>query len=475
MADKLSGGPRRTLGIFTLAMINVAAIVSLRNLPLMAEYGLASIFFYAVAAIAFFVPVGLVAAELATTYPESGGIYAWVKRGFGAKYGFLAVWMEWVENVVWFPTVLSFVAATIAYTISPSLDENKLFMVVVMLVVFWGATFANFFGMKASGLISSIGTIAGTIVPGVLLIVMAVVWLVMGNKVQLDTSLSSFIPNLELGNLAFFAGVILGFAGLEMAAFHANEAKDPQRDYPKAIFLSVIIIVVIFMMGSLAIAIVVPAGKISLVAGLMQAMEAFFDPFGLKWLVPVLAVLVAAGGIAQISTWLVGPSKGLLATARDGSLPPRFQYMNKAHMPVAILVSQGVVGTAFVLFFLFAPNASTFYWILTALTAQVTVIMYILLFASGIRLRFSDPHAQRPFKVPGGNLGMVLVAGLGLVASVLTFFLGFVPPSNIETGSIWSFELFLIIGIVVLSLPPFILDKIKKANWTPEHPEELED
>ncbi len=182
------------------------------------------------------------------------------------------------------------------------------------------------------------------------------------------------------------------------------------------------------MMGSLAIAIVVPAGKISLVAGLMQAMEAFFDPFGLRWLVPILAVLVAAGGIAQISTWLVGPSKGLLATARDGSLPPRFQYVNKAHMPVAILVSQGAVGTAFVLLFLFAPNASSFYWILTALTAQLTVMMYMLLFASGIRLRFSDPQAKRPFKVPGGNLGMVLIAGLGLLASFFTFFLGFVPP-----------------------------------------------
>ena len=81
--------------------------------------------------------------------------------------------MDWVENVVWFPTVLSFVAATIAYAVAPSLDENKFFMVTVMLVVYWGATFVNFFGMKASGLISSIGTIAGTIIPGCLLIIMA--------------------------------------------------------------------------------------------------------------------------------------------------------------------------------------------------------------------------------------------------------------------------------------------------------------
>lgn len=475
MADNSTGGGRRTLGIFTLAMINVAAIVSLRNLPLMSIYGLASVFFYAVAALAFFVPVSLVAAELATAYPESGGVYAWVKRGFGAKYGFLAVWLEWVENVVWFPTVLSFVAATIAYIINPNLDENKLFMVVVMLVVFWGATLVNFFGMKASGLISSVGTIVGTIIPGALLIIMAVAWLFMGKSIQLGTPLSDFFPNMKLSNMSFFAGVILGFAGIEMAAFHAREAKDPQRDYPKAILLSVIIIVVIFMMGSLAIAIVVPTKEISLVAGLMQAMEKFFDPFGLRWVVPVLAALVAAGGIAQISTWLVGPSKGLLATAENGDLPPAFEKVNKAHMPVPILVAQGAVGTAFVLFFLFTPNANSFYWMLSALTAQVTVIMYVLMFASAIRLRYSEPGAKRPFKVPGGKGGMWGVGLLGLVACLFTFFLGFVPPIEVKTGDLIGFEAFLIIGIIVLSLPPFILDKIKKPSWRPKHPEDLQD
>ncbi len=475
MADNPSSGPKRTLGIFTLAMINMAAILTLRNLPLMAVYGLASVFFYAVAALAFFVPVALVAAELATTYPEAGGVYAWVKRGYGAKYGFLAVWMDWVENVVWFPTVLSFVAATIAYVVSPSLDENKFFMVTVMLVVYWGATFVNFFGMKASGLISSVGTIAGTIIPGSLLIVMAVAWLVMGKGVQFTVSWDAFIPDMKLSNLSFFAGVILGYVGIEMAAFHAREARDPRRDYPKAILLSVVIIVALFMMGSLAIAVVVPAKEISLVAGLMQAMEKFFDPFGLRWLVPLLAVLVAAGGIAQISTWLVGPSKGLLATARDGSLPPALEKVNRAHMPVPILVAQGLVSTFFVLLFLLVPNANSFYWILSALTAQITVIMYILMFASAIRLRYRDPGAARPYRVPGGKAGMWIVAGLGLVASFFAFFLGFVPPVEVQTGGLIGFEAFLVMGIVALSLPPFILDKIKKPGWVPQHPEDLED
>ena len=227
------------------------------------------------------------------------------------------------------------------------------------------------------------------------------IWLVMGKGVQFDVSWDAFIPDMKMSNMSFFAGVILGYFGIEMAAYHAREARDPKRDYPKAIMLSVVTIVAVFIMGSLAIAVVVPAKDISLVAGLMQAMEKFFDPFGLHWVVPVLAVLVAAGGIAQISTWLVGPSKGLLATARDGSLPPVLEKVNKAHMPVSILVAQGLVSTVFVLLFLLVPNANSFYWILSALTAQITLIMYILMFASAIRLRYTDPGRQTP--LPGAR------------------------------------------------------------------------
>lgn len=167
MSDQNNGSklPLKTLGVFTLAMINVAAIVSLRNLPLMADYGFASVFFYVLAGLIFFIPISLVAAEFATTYPGEGGIYLWVKEAFGQQYGFLTVWMEWVLNAVWLPTVLSFTAATIAYIITPELAQNKVYMVAVMLIVLWGTTFANFFGMKASGIISSVGTMTGTIIP----------------------------------------------------------------------------------------------------------------------------------------------------------------------------------------------------------------------------------------------------------------------------------------------------------------------
>lgn len=127
---------KRFLGVFSLALINVAAIVSLRNLSFMVEYGFGAILFYIVAALLFFIPTALVCAELATAWPEAIGIYGWVARAFGPRIGFFAQWMNWMFSIASFPTVLTFLAATIAYLIDPTLAQNKYFMFMPLLAFF---------------------------------------------------------------------------------------------------------------------------------------------------------------------------------------------------------------------------------------------------------------------------------------------------------------------------------------------------
>ena len=95
-------------------MINVAAIVSARNLPVMAEYGWSMLILFALSIAVFLIPMSMAAAELGTAWCKDGGIYAWVKEACGGRTGFLAVWCDYSENMVWFPTVLSFMAATLA-------------------------------------------------------------------------------------------------------------------------------------------------------------------------------------------------------------------------------------------------------------------------------------------------------------------------------------------------------------------------
>jgi len=461
----------KILGIFTLAMINVAAVANIRGLPTTAEFGLAAIFFYIGAAIIFFIPVSLVSAELATGWPSRGGVYTWVKTAFGGRLGFLAMWLQWAQNIFFYPAVLSFVAATVAYIINPALASNKLYMASVIIGVYWLFTFINFFGMKASGWISTVFVLVGTIFPVCLLLLLAVIWVATGHPVAFNTHASALFPNMShLANIVFFVSVILSLAGMEMSAVHANEVKSPQRDYPRAILLSAAIILFMFILGSLAISAAVPKDKISLVAGIMEAFSFFFQQYHLTFLTPVIAILITIGAVGSVNTWIAGPSKGLMWTAHDGDIPPLFQWINKHHMPVPILIVQGCVVTLLACLFLFMPSVSSSYWILTDITIQMYLIMYFIFFIAAIRLRYKYPDQERPYKVPLGNFGMWLTAGIGILGSLFAFFIGFIPPSQLKTGGVTQYESILLIGLVVMVLLPLIIYAFRKPSWEDHRP-----
>ncbi len=116
-------------------------------------------------------------AELATGWPKSGGIYIWVREGLGDRWGFMAIWMQWVHNVAWYPVIMSFVAVTMAYLISPTLAHNKFFVLSVILLGFWGMTLLNYLGIKTSSWFSTIGVIIGTLLPGAFIIFLGISWL----------------------------------------------------------------------------------------------------------------------------------------------------------------------------------------------------------------------------------------------------------------------------------------------------------
>jgi amino acid transporter len=452
------------LGVLSLAMINVASIVSARNLPVMAEYGWAMLLLFLLSIVVFLVPISMVAAELGTGWPREGGVYAWVKQAFGARAGFLAVWCDYAENIAWFPTVLSFIAASLAYAIDPALATNNVFLVVVMLVFFWGTTAANLGGVRASAAIGAIGTVVGSIVPALLVVVLGAAFLLQGNPSQIPFSAGALVPDLQLNNLAFLGGIILLFTGMEMAGFHARETRDPGRTVPRAIALAVAVTVVFSVLGSLFMAFVLPQQEISLVSGTMELFSAVLAELSLGWLLAPLALVVALGGVAHLTPWILGPAKGVAAVAREGLTPARLGRVNRNDVPVTLLLVQGVGGSVFALLFLFVPSVSTSYWMLSAVTAQIIIVMYALMFAAVIRLRYVEPDAPRPYRIPGGLPGVWLVGGVGLVGCVASFLLGFVPPSQLKTGDTAVYVLLLALATVVLSLPPFVFALLARRS-----------
>lgn len=447
-------------------MINVAAICSIKNWPLTAEYGFSSLFYFIVSTLFFFIPTALVSAELSTGWAKKGGIYVWVREAFGHRFGFLAVWLLWVENIVWYPTILSFIAGVIAFTINPQLIENPLYMFLVIFVSFWAATLINLLGMKISGWVSTTGAMLGMILPGIVIIVLGCIWVTTGQPSQIDFRYQSFIPKANHpAQLAFLAGVLLSFSGMEMSSVHVRDVQNPQRNYPRAILLSAAIIVGLSVLGTLAIAVVIPQKEIHLVSGGMEAIAYFLRSYKLGWSVPLFSLLVALGALGQVSTWIVGPSKGLLAAAQDGDLPPILHKVNQQNMPISMLIFQGIVFSLLALVFLLMPDVNSSFWILIALTSQLYVLMYILMFAAAITLRYKKPHVKRSYRIPGGNFGMWLIAIVGILSCLFALSIGFFPPDQLQTGDLLPYELFLVFGILIVCSAPHLILRFKKPSW----------
>lgn len=458
--------PRRIISVFMLAMLNVSIMASLRNLPLVAGFGLSALPFFFIVALFFLVPCALIAAELATGWTKSGGIYGWVREGLGDRWGFMAIWMQWVHNVAWYPVIMSFVAVTMAYLLSPVYAGNKFFVLTVILVGFWGMTLLNYLGIKTSGWFSTLGVIVGTILPGLFIISLGVAWVTGGHPVQTPLSWDALLPSFtQVGNLVFLAGLFLAFAGLEVSAAYASDVQNPQKNYPRAIILGALITFSVFMLGSLAIAVVIPQTEISLVAGLMEAFYAFFKYYNLTWILPLMAILLIIGAIAEVNSWIIGPVRGLYTTSTHGNLPPLFQKLNKRNVPTRLLLFQAILVSITSLIFLYMPQISSSFWILTALSAQSYLVMYILMFITAIKLRYSKPHVRRAYRVPYHNQGIWILGLMGILSSCFGIILCFVPPADLKVGNTLNYVLILASGLFVMCAIPLVIHWRRKPHW----------
>lgn len=475
---------KQKMTTITLSLMTVGAVVtSLRGLPMMAKEGLSMIFYILFAVIMFLLPASLVAAELGGAFSgKGGGVYTWVKEAFGSRWGFLAIWLQWIQNVVWYPTTLAFAAGALAYLfMKPSLAENGFYNGTVILVVYWLATF---FALKGTGVVSSItkyGVLIGTVLPGIFIIVLAIIWICHGNPVSFlepshavaaaekavgELPHARLFPHISgLSNIAFLAGIILLFAGVEVHAVHANELENPAKQFPISLFIAMIIIFLLFFLGSLAVATVLPSDDISLTAGIMQAFKELLDKFHLTFLIPVVGLFTAFGAIGGVMSWISGPSRGLLETAKQGEIPPFMEKTNKNGMQISILMIQGVIVTILTSLYFIMKNVSVAFFLLSAMTITLYLVMYILMYAAAIKLRITQPDLPRSYKVPGGIVGMCVIAGLGLIGVIFSLVVGFFPPSNLPIGNPAFYVIIVTAGMIIFIGLPMIIHAFKKPEW----------
>ncbi len=468
--------PTKNITTTQLALMTAAAVISLRGLPMMAQEELTMFFYIFFATFLFLIPAALVGAELGSAFAsKGGGVYTWVKEAFNQRMGFAAIFLQWIQNVVWYPTVLGFAAASIAYMIGkPDLAQNGVFVGLFSIIMYWFATWVTLKGTSTVSKLTSQGFLIGTVLPGIVVIVMAIIWVVDKNPIALEhvPATVSEVVNIDaahhvhprlfphitgMSDIAFLAGILLLFAGVEVHAVHAQELQNPQKQFPAAMFLAALISFALFTLGALAVAIVTPYDQINLQSGLFTTFQQLFDHYHVGWLSNVMGLLVAFGALAGVMSWISGPSRGLLWTAKDGQLPDLLKKTNKNGIQINILIIQGCIVSVLSSLYMIMDDVSVAFFLLSALTIGLYLLMYMMMYASGIKLRYTQPDLPRSYRVPGGNLGMWLIAGIGFLAVLFSFAVTFFPPSQLPVGSPAMYTGLVVIGTVVFFSIPFII------------------
>jgi amino acid transporter len=428
----------KTMRLKDIVLMNLAAIIGLRWLPIAAGYGAAAIFLWVLATLLFFVPLSLISSELATTWPEQGGLYVWVKAAFGDKAGFMVSWFYWITNFFFYPALLTFIAVTFVYIFEPALVTNKLLICSIVLIVFWLMTLLNCRGMKMVSWIANIGGSIGVIIPGIIIIALGFAAVFIWKKpIPTDYSLANWIPNFhKSSNIVFLSTLMFSMAGIELTPILAGETKDPQKTLPRAILLSAILIIGIYILGTVAVTFMIPAQQIAAVSGIMDALKLITVQLHLTPLILIaVASMIIIGCIGGLTSWFVVPLKMFFESTKQGVLPKPLIKLNKQQMPANAMIAQAVVVSVIIIGTTMLPSVNALYETLVLMTTITYFVPYLFMFITFIKLRRAFPHKVRPYRIPGKNWVGYMFAISGFIVVAAAIVLPFIMPPNDLTAA----------------------------------------
>lgn len=450
-----------SVGIFALVTLTLAVVLSPLGMVIMAQEGLTAHFYYAIVVLFFFVPSAWVFSELASAWPEEGGSYHWATLAFGRMIGNVVLWLRWFSTIVSFPLIITFAAGIVAYIVDPSLGTNHWFVFWVCVGFSIFSTLFSCLGMRVGTWVAAIAAFGSTVIPVVSMIVFAAIWLIQGRPSHTPLLVHSIIPNFhDLSTFSLLGATIYMFGGMEFAAYCLKFSKNPKREYPIAMLISCIIITFCSVLGTLAISILVPLNQTSLIAGMVQALSVFVVAYHLQWYLYFNIIIMAAGWLCVLSSYMTVMSFGFLAGGKDHMLPVFFNKVTARDVPINLVLIQGVFTILISVLFVLVPSVSSAYWMIEAIVAIGGGLFYVLLFAAAIRLRYTHPKTQRLIRIPGGNWGMWLVAGAALLLCLFATGTTFIPPDQFTLSNPFMFVVWLILGTLFMLALPLVIGGI---------------
>lgn len=247
--------------------MNVSIVAGIVNDVQQSFYGLASVTYFAIGAICFFIPTALVAAELASGWSNRGGIFRWVGEGLGKSWGLTCLLILWFQLILNFGMGMpSFTATIMFYT--PNYDaavkfaqapQHELLIMTGWVIFDRILTYLATKGVKAFSNIAKYGVIIGSLIPLAVMVILAIVWVAQGHQPVIPMTPKGLIPKWNgMSTLALAAGVFFSYTGIDTNAAHIKQLKHPEKDFTKAMFISIILAFLIFVVGTVIIAMIIP-------------------------------------------------------------------------------------------------------------------------------------------------------------------------------------------------------------------------
>lgn len=448
---------QKFLKISSLSLLQIVIVGNLQILPANASYGSSLPFLYLFAVIGFFLPCALMVAELATTRPQTGGAYIWCEQAFGSNVGFFTVCILWISNLLWYPSVFSLIAANFAYLFDVSLAQNKMFILGFSIILFWLLTGLNCIGVKFSSRISIVCSAIGIIMPMLLIIAGGFIWWTTGKPLAISFSKTDFMPDLShITNIGLLIAIMISLFGMELTAVHAGNVVNPKRNYPLSILISSVIVLALLLFSELTIAAIISPEKLSVITGLLDTLVILFQEMHLSYFITFVLLLVLMGNIGSVAAWMLASTRGMYVACQKNHVSHFLQKVNRHEAPIGVLVFEAIIFTLVSLVFLLFPRVTDSFWLLLDLASQVTLIYYIILFISAIRLRYL-PTFSNGFVIPGGNLTTWIIMSAGALTSLLALCAGFISPQNLNQNEVFLFHFVMSIGLIMTITAPILL------------------
>ncbi|CAM2761415.1 amino acid antiporter [Legionella steigerwaltii] len=436
----------KKLTIFSLTLMTVGSVDSIRNLPAAALVGADIFWYFGLALFFFLLPSAIIAGWFSVT--SHAGIYEWVKKSLGKKAGFIAIWFQWMQNVLIYPTFFSFIAGTLLYCINPNFVENKILLFTLINLLIWCLTWVNIKGFYLSHRLTVFCSIFGLLLPFILILTIGAI-----EMIFYPQSLKLISPSHHQDSWASLTAIILSFCGIEIAGVHTQECKPGAL--PKAIALSVIIIFFTMLFGSLTLALLLAPQQLNLISGVPELFQAFFAQIQFANLSLIVNILIVIGCIGCANNWLLSPLKGLLFASNE--------LTNSAHQSASKFLLIQACGVSFIstLFLLF-PSINASYWFMITLATQMYLLMYGFMFAGAVRLAWQE---KKRF------YWLIIICSLfGFIGIAIAIVVSFTPPSSLKYGSLLYYDLFIIACLLLIGFSSILWKKaIKVAPKDTKH------